>query len=83
MLGPRLDFLLKYESGSDYPLEEQNTFILGLTGGVGVEFRLDKLGVFTEIIYQPDISPVTGKDPLLINNNILSITLGVRYLNNL
>lgn len=81
MMGPRLDFLLKYKTGSDYPLEEQNKIILGLSGGVGVEFNLNHLGVFIEAQYQPDISPVTSREPLHINNNILLFTMGIRYLN--
>lgn len=81
ILGPRLDFLLKYKTGSDYPLEEQNKIILGLSGGVGVEFSLDNLGVFIEAQYQPDISTVTNREPLHINNNILLFTIGIRYLN--
>jgi len=79
--GLRLDYLLNYKTDSDYPLEEQNKFIMGLSGGVGVEYNLNKLGVFFEVQYQPDINPVISKDPLLINNNILLITLGIRYLN--
>ena len=81
LLGPRLDYLLKYNTNSDYPLEDQNSLILGLSAGVGVEFNIKILGVFIEVQYQPDISSVTSKDPLLINNNILLITLGVRDLN--
>jgi len=81
MLGPRTDFLLKYKTDSDYPLEGQNKVILGLTGGLGAEFNLDKLGIFLEFQYQSDAMPVTGKDPLLINNNIFLFTLGIRYLN--
>jgi hypothetical protein len=81
LLGPRLDLLLKYSTDSDYPLEEQNRFIAGLSGGVGLEFNLTGLGLFIEAQYQPDLSPVTGKDPLHINNNILLFTLGVRHLN--
>ena len=81
LLGPRLDFLMKYKTDSDYPLEEQNSIILGLSGGVGVEFNLNILGVFLEVQFQPDLSPVTNQDPLLINNNILFFTLGIRYLN--
>jgi hypothetical protein len=81
LLGPRVDFLLKYKTDSDYPLEEQNKVIPGLTGGLGVEFDLNGLGVLFELQYQSDIMPVTGKDPLLINNNILLFTLGIRYLN--
>jgi len=81
LLGPRLDMLLRYSSDSDYPLTGQNGFILGLTGGVGLEFSLQRTAVFTEILYQPDLSPVTGEDPLLVNNHMISLTLGVRLLN--
>ena len=81
MLGLRVDFLLKYKTDSDYPLEEQQKVIPGLTGGVGVEYNLNGLGIFIEFQYQTDAMPVTGKDPLLINNNIFLFTLGIRYLN--
>ena len=80
VLGPRLDLLLKYKTDSDYPLEQQNDLILGLNGGIGLEYNLDKLGIFLEVQYQPDISPVTNIEPLLIKNNILIFTLGARYL---
>jgi hypothetical protein len=81
LLGLRVDFLLKYQTDSDYPLEEQNKVIPGLTGGLGVEYNLNELGIFIEFQYQSDAMPVTGKDPLLINNNIFLFTLGIRYLN--
>jgi len=81
LLGPRVDFLLKYKTDSDYPLEEQRKVIPGLTGGVGVEFNLNELGIFIEFQYQTDAMPVTGKDPLLINNNIFLFTVGIKYLN--
>jgi len=81
MLGPRVDFLLKYKTDSDYPLKEQNKVIPGLTGGVGAEFNLNGLGIFLEFQYQTDAMPVTGNDPLLVNNNIFLLTLGIRYLN--
>jgi hypothetical protein len=81
ILGPRVDFLLAYRTDSDYPLEEQNKIIPGLTGGLGAELNLNGLGIFLELQYQSDIMPVTGKDPLLINNNIFLVTLGIRYLN--
>ena len=80
LLGPRLDILLKYESDSDYPLDDQNNVIPGLTFGAGLEYKLEKLGLFTELQYQGDFHPVTGQDPLLINNIMLSLTLGVRWL---
>ena len=80
LLGPRLDILLKYETDSDYPLESQNSFILGLTLGTGFEFTLSKLSLFAELQFQPDLSPVTNAEPLLINNNMLSVTLGLRKI---
>jgi opacity protein-like surface antigen len=80
LLGPRVDFLLKYESESDYPLEDQNGTILGLTCGAGLEFNLQNMGLFAELQYLPDLSPVTNEAPLLINNNMLSLTLGVRWI---
>jgi len=81
LLGLRVDYLLKYSTDSDYPLEEQNKVIPGLTGGLGVEFHLSELSIFIESQYQSDAIPVTGKDPLLINNNIFLFSLGIRYLN--
>jgi len=81
LLGLRVDFLLKYKTDSDYPLEEKNKVIPGLTGGLGVEYNLNGLGIFIEFQYQTDAMPVTGIDPLLINNNIFLFTLGIRYLN--
>jgi hypothetical protein len=80
LLGPRVDILLKYESDSEYPLEEQNSVIPGLTFGAGLEYGLNKLGLFAELQYQGDIIPVTGQDPLLVNNHFLSLTLGIRWL---
>jgi hypothetical protein len=81
LLGPRLDILLRYSSDSDYPLTEQNDFITGLTGGMGIEFTLLRAALFTEILYQPDLTPVTGEDPLLVKNHMISITVGIRLLN--
>ncbi len=79
LLGPRLDFLLYYSTDSDYPLEEQNNVILGLTMGVGVSFPMKQNLLFTEIQFQPDLSPVTNQEPLLLNNNSLVLTLGYRF----
>jgi hypothetical protein len=80
LLGPRIDILLKYQTDSEYPLTEQNRFVLGLASGAGLEFRFQRVGIFTELQYLPDLSPVTGKDPLLVNNNMIMLTLGIRYL---
>ena len=81
LLGPRLDYLLKYSTDSDYPLEEQNSIILGLNCGAGLEYNLNDLGVFIEVQYQPDFSPVTSQDPLRVNNKLFVLTIGIRYLN--
>lgn len=77
-LGPRLDFLLNYSNDSPYPLEEQRNRILGLSGAFGLGYSLGKIGVFSEIQYQPDLSPVTNTEPLLVNNNALFFSLGIR-----
>ncbi len=80
LLGPRVDILLIYETDSEYPLDEQNSVIPGLTFGTGLEYRLNNLGLFAELQYQGDFIPVTGHDPLLVNNHMISFTLGLRWL---
>jgi len=80
LLGPRVDFLLKYESDSEYPLEDQKSVIPGLTIGAGLEYGLTNLGVFAELQFQGDLMTVTGQEPLLVNNHLFSLTLGVRWL---
>jgi len=80
LLGPRVDILLKYKSDSEYPLDDQNQIIPGLTIGAGLEYKLQRMGLFAELQYQGDLIPVTGQDPLLINNHLISFTLGVRKL---
>jgi len=79
LLGPRIDFLINYETGSDYPLEDFNKTIIGLSGGAGAEFGIGPVGLFLEVQYHPDLSPVTNKVPLLVNNNVLLFTFGIRY----
>ena len=80
MLGPRFDYLLNYRTDSDYPLEEQNNFLLGIQAGAGVEYNLGKLWIFIELQYQSDLQPVTTRDPIQINNNVLLFNLGLRVL---
>lgn len=79
LLGPRVDFLLYYSTDSDSPLEEQNNVMLGLNMGVGVSFPMKQNELFTEIQFQPDLSPLTNQEPLLVNNNSLVLTLGYRF----
>jgi hypothetical protein len=79
LLGPRIDILLDYSTNSAYPLNDQNKTIVGLTIGAGLEYKLQGLGLFTELQYQGDFYPVTGRDPLLLNNHMISLTLGLRY----
>lgn len=80
LLGPRMDILLKYNTDSTYPLRDQNSVIMGLSLGAGLEYRLNGLGLFAELQYQGDFFPVTGQDPLLVNNHMISLTLGLRWL---
>jgi opacity protein-like surface antigen len=80
LLGPRVDFLLNYKTESEYELHTQNLTLLGLTCGAGLEFKLQKLGLFAELQFLPDLSPVSNEEPLLINNNMLSLTLGIRWI---
>ncbi|MEN8201796.1 MAG: outer membrane beta-barrel protein [Bacteroidota bacterium] len=78
LLGPRIDMLLSYTSDSENPLESWRGYAVGLTIGAGMEYSFGQFNLFTEIQYQPDLSPLTNHEPLLINNNMLVITLGVR-----
>jgi hypothetical protein len=80
LLGPRLDFLLKYGSESDHPLETQNGTLFGLNLGTGLEYRFNQSHFFAEIQFQPDLSPVTNTEPLLINNNMLFFSIGFRRI---
>lgn len=80
LLGPRVDFLINYKTESEYDLPNQNLTLFGLSCGVGLEFQLQNLGLFAELQYLPDLSPVSNQEPLLINNNMLSLTLGVRWI---
>lgn len=78
LLGPRVDVLLNYSTDSEYPLDSWKGYTVGLTIGAGVEYKFGQLNLFAEIQFQPDLSPVTNQEPLLINNNILALTLGFR-----
>lgn len=80
LLGPRLDILLKYSTESEYPLSEQKGSVFGLSCGAGLEYHLQNMGLFVELQFLPDLSPVSNTEPLLINNNMLSLTLGLRWI---
>lgn len=80
LAGPRLDLLLNYSTDSEYPLEVQQGVVFGLSCGAGVEYSLQKMGLFAELLYHPDISAVTGEEPLLVHNRMLSLTLGIRWI---
>lgn len=79
LAGPRLDVLLGYESDAAYPLEEQRSVIPGLSFGLGAEAWFGQTGIFFEMQYQGDLFPVTGTDPVLINNLAGLFTIGLRY----
>jgi len=80
LLGPRIDLLLSYTTDSEYPLESWKGYTVGLTIGAGLEYSFKSLNLFAEIQYQPDLSPLTNQEPLLINNEMLAVTLGLRRL---
>jgi len=78
LLGPRVDFLLSYTTDSEYPLDTWKGYTVGLSIGAGLEYRLGQFNLFAEIQYQPDLSPLTNQEPLLINNELLAFMLGFR-----
>jgi len=80
LVGPKVDMILDYDTDSEYPLEEMNSLVLGLVVGVGAEFSVGGKGLFAEVQFQPDLSPVTNREPLLVNNNSLVFTLGIRWI---
>jgi hypothetical protein len=73
-----MDFLLGYENGSGYPLDDQNRFIPGVSAGGGVELTTGRLGLFLEGLYLAEALPVTSTDPVHIRNRGVLLTLGVR-----
>ena len=79
VVGPRLDILVDYKTDSDYPLEDQHTIIPGLSIGGGVEYFPGRMGIFLEMLYQGDIIPVFGTEPMLINNHTGLCNIGLRY----
>jgi hypothetical protein len=79
--GPRMDVHLSYSTDSDYPLEEMNRLIVGLTFGIGMEYNSGRTGLFLEAEYQPDLTPVTDREPLLISNSSLFVAVGIRRSN--
>lgn len=80
LLGPRLDLLLDYRTDSEMPLDSWQGYALGLTVGAGMEYGLRQTMLFLEIQYQPDLSPLNNQEPLLINNDMLAISLGIRRI---
>lgn len=80
LLGPRLDLLLDYSTDSEMPLDSWQGYSLGLTAGAGMEYNLSQMKLFLEFQYQPDLSSLSNQDPLVINNHLLAITLGLRRI---
>jgi hypothetical protein len=80
LFGPRMDVLLYYSSDSEHPLEDQNKLILGLSLGAGLGYASGEKEWFLEVLFQSDLQPVTNYGPLLINNNSLVLTFGLRWL---
>jgi len=79
LAGPRFDVLLDYNNGTDYPLDDQNKLIPGVSAGGGVEFMPGRLGLFLEGLYLVGALPVTRTDPIHIRNRGGFLTIGLHF----
>jgi hypothetical protein len=86
LIGPRIDYWVSYEPQFDSPIfKDFNKLIWGITYGVGVEYKIKKLGILIECLGQPDISAILNQKPLETNSglkimgNAYIITTGLRY----
>jgi hypothetical protein len=87
LLGIRMDSQLSYKS--DFDLQEIDGDIKkslwGLNCGIGVEYKLNKFGVFIESQYLPDFSKVidmpatTNNTGLEVTNKAFVVSLGLKY----
>jgi hypothetical protein len=78
LLGPRMDILLAYDTDSEYPLIEQNNYLFGLTGALGIEIGFPLISVFSEVQFMPDLSPVSNFGTLFVKNNTFLVDIGIR-----
>lgn len=78
VLGPRIDFLLGYESRILKDIydgfEDTN---VGGTIGIGVERKTKLLNMLLELRYSPDFTDAFEKDVLKVKNNSFEILIGL------
>jgi hypothetical protein len=80
LLGPRIDFLLGYESRilkAIYDGFEGTN--LGGTVGLGIERKTKRLKVLLELRYSPDFTDAFEKDGLKVKNNSFDILFGLGF----
>jgi hypothetical protein len=80
VLGPRIDFLLGYESRILKDIyegfEDKN---MGGTIGIGVERKTNLLNMLLELRYSPDFTDAFEKDVLNVKNNSFEILFGLGF----
>ena len=84
--GPRIDYYTSYSSYANFSLTEKDFTkpIFGLTSGVGIEYKKNKIGIMIEGQYLSDFShfyknTVPNGVSLTIDNKAFAVSLGIKY----
>lgn len=85
-VGPRLDYMLSYDSDLSLKVieDEMNDAIFGLSYGLGIEYRFGRVGLAAIFTHQYDFSYVYDKEPETfglenIRNKAFFLDLGIKY----
>lgn len=86
LIGPRIDYEVMYESNINTEVvNETNKLILGVTYGVGAEYKIKKFGIILECLGHPDFTAILDQKAsennigLKITGNSYIITTGLKY----
>jgi hypothetical protein len=86
LIGPRIDYRVSYEPHINSEIyNESNKLILGLTYGLGAEYKIDRFGILLECLGHPDFTAIMDQQPtetnfgLKITGNSYIVTTGVKY----
>ncbi len=86
IVGPRVDYYISYNSVIDFSaiVNKFNNPVFGLTTGIGVEYKKNKIGIIIEGQYLSDFTylyQMINLNSILtsIENKAYVLTLGVRY----
>ena len=86
LIGPRIDYRVSYEPHINSEIyNESNKLILGLTYGLGAEYKINRFGILLECLGHPDFTAIMDQQPtdtnfgLKITGNSYIITTGVKY----